>query len=377
MNTSLVDGYRSVRRGAIALALGAAVTLGGVLGALAADGTFEEGGQVKSDGYEEYEYAAAPYEVEYDGNAYTYGTGKDGKGSYVTYDGCRVERLLHLGRPAGQVPVAADGSDLRWVAVRRLQRRRQQVLPELLRRRRVGRLGRHLRRVQVRVRPVRQRLRRQLYVYGTATDGYVYYKQYDGSEWTSWEHGQRRIRRPKATSLRGEWDGYKNVFWTARTARSTGTATTATEWTGAKALPGDCEFRYAPYAVEYDGESLRLRPEQGRQAGLEQLRRRGLDGWPSPTKVPTAKVKYQPNAYVYEDEQHVVYTGDDGHAYYAAYDGQWSDWQDLGDNYAYDPYPYEYGDELLPDLHRRERLRLLQGVQGRRAGRRKRAATSR
>src|SRR5215211_1293546 len=87
MNTSLVDGYRGVRKSAIALALGAAVTLGGVLGALAADGTFDDGGQVKSSGYEEYEYAAAPYEVEYDGYAYTYGTGTDGKGSYVTYDG--------------------------------------------------------------------------------------------------------------------------------------------------------------------------------------------------------------------------------------------------------------------------------------------------
>src|SRR5688500_19254784 len=87
MKTSLVDGYLNVRRGAIALALGATVSLGGILGAFAADGTFEGGGQVKGGGYEDYEYAASPYEITYDDTAYIYGTGKDGKGSYVTYDG--------------------------------------------------------------------------------------------------------------------------------------------------------------------------------------------------------------------------------------------------------------------------------------------------
>lgn len=70
----------------------------------------------------------------------------------------------------------------------------------------------------------------------------------------------------------------------------------------------------------------------------------GWSGWTAYATAPPAKVKYQPSAYVYDDTQHVIYTGDDGHAYYASYKGEWSDWQDLGDNYAYDPYTYEYGD---------------------------------
>ena len=44
-----------------------------------------------------------------------------------------------------------------------------------------------------------------------------------------------------------------------------------------------------------------------------------------------------------DDRQHRGYTGEDGHAYYVSYDGEtWSDWQDLSENYAYDPLQYEY-----------------------------------
>ena len=32
--------------------------------------------------------------------------------------------------------------------------------------------------------------------------------------------------------------------------------------------------------------------------------------------------------------------------YYASYDGEWSEWSDLGENYAYDPHQYEYGGNL-------------------------------
>ena len=60
-----------------------------------------------------------------------------------------------------------------------------------------------------------------------------------------------------------------------------------------------------------------------------------------------AKVVNQPNAYVYDDIQHLVFTGDNGHAYYTEYDGGFSDdWTDLGKNYAYDPYQYEYDGNL-------------------------------
>ena len=72
----------------------------------------------------------------------------------------------------------------------------------------------------------------------------------------------------------------------------------------------------------------------------------GWSGWSTYDTAPPAPVKYQPSVSVYDGKQHAVYTGDDGHAYYTAYDGSWSEWQDLGDNYAYDPYAYEYDDSL-------------------------------
>lgn len=57
---------------------------------------------------------------------------------------------------------------------------------------------------------------------------------------------------------------------------------------------------------------------------------------------------YQPNAYVYEEAVHVVYTVADGNAYYTQYgaDGWYGEWEDLGDNYAYDAQQYSYDDGL-------------------------------
>jgi hypothetical protein len=58
-------------------------------------------------------------------------------------------------------------------------------------------------------------------------------------------------------------------------------------------------------------------------------------------------VTAQPSAYVYDDAVQLVYSGTDGHAYYIEYGAEgWSDWADLGDNYAYDPYQYAWDDTL-------------------------------
>jgi hypothetical protein len=58
-------------------------------------------------------------------------------------------------------------------------------------------------------------------------------------------------------------------------------------------------------------------------------------------------VTNQPSAYDYDGAQHIVCTGQDGHAYYTAFDGTAAgDWTDLGANYAWDPYQFEYAGDL-------------------------------
>src|SRR3712207_4051008 len=68
-----------------ALLLALALTLAQLGGpAFAQDAPYGGGGQIGGD---EYEYAAAPYAIGYDGEVYEYATGEDGKGYYTTYDG--------------------------------------------------------------------------------------------------------------------------------------------------------------------------------------------------------------------------------------------------------------------------------------------------
>ncbi|MER3439115.1 MAG: hypothetical protein C4346_16850, partial [Chloroflexota bacterium] len=118
------------------------------------------------------------------------------------------------------------------------------------------------------------------------------------------------------------------------------------EWTGVKALPGDDQFAGAPVAAEYDGKLYAFATTaDGRGAYNVFTPDAGWSGWE--TYGGTAKLTLQPAAAVYENQLHVAYSGADGHAYVATYDGQsWSEWTDLGKNYAYDPYLYEYSGEL-------------------------------
>ena len=89
MTDGVKDGYRRARRGLVGVALGAAVTLAGVLGAVADE--YGEYGEAKkvgtADAYAEYEYQYAPYAVSYENETYLYATGEDGKAHYYTYDG--------------------------------------------------------------------------------------------------------------------------------------------------------------------------------------------------------------------------------------------------------------------------------------------------
>jgi hypothetical protein len=122
---------------------------------------------------------------------------------------------------------------------------------------------------------------------------------------------------------------------------------TSSAWTGAKALEADDQAAGEPYAAAFDGQ---LYAYSASADGVPYYNvfteGEGWAGWEAyPADLP-ATVEYQPSVSVYDDAQHVVYTADDGHAYYTSYDGSaWSDWADLGENYAYEPILYAYGDE--------------------------------
>ncbi len=145
-----------------------------------------------------------------------------------------------------------------------------------------------------------------------------------------------------------EWDGYNNVFYTGDDAKVYWDRYDGEQWAGVKvidAAPQD--FSYAPYAAAYSVEKKLYAYATGTDGtpyynAFEEGK--GWSGWDAYEYEYPAKAKYQPSAYEYDGKQHIVYTGDDGHAYYASYDGEYSEWQDLGDNYDYDPYQYEYQD---------------------------------
>jgi hypothetical protein len=105
----------------------------------------------------------------------------------------------------------------------------------------------------------------------------------------------------------------------------------------------------APYAVGYAPEQKLYAygvSTDGQPAWNVFTEGEGWTGW-KPYEGLDAKVTNQPNAYVYDDIQHLIFSGADGHAYYTEYDGGWADeWTDLGANYSYDPYQYEYNGNL-------------------------------
>ena len=133
----------------------------------------------------------------------------------------------------------------------------------------------------------------ELYLDGAAADGGLYYKTYDGTAWGEWAVVNEDLQAGADQPYAVEWGGCNNVFWTGEDGKVYWNRCGGTAWTGAKALTGEGAYGDAPEQAPYASA-----------------------------------------------------TGKDGHAYYTYYDGQaWSDeWTDLGDNYAYDPYTYQYGD---------------------------------
>jgi len=211
-----LSGYLKLRRPGIRQLAGtvgiATLLLGTSMGAALADGaTFEGGGQIgKDDGYGDYEYAlAAPtYAVATEDTLYQYGTGKDGNAYYVTYDGSEwSEWQGYADQPTKYVqdPAPAVYQDTAYVSY-------------------LGDDGKYYFAdgaewtdisgdYEFEYAPTMNVYGDKLYVYGTATDGNVYWKDYDGSAWGEWGAiSDETISAYEVYAV--DWDGYNNVFWT-------------------------------------------------------------------------------------------------------------------------------------------------------------------
>lgn len=341
-----LSGYLKLRKPAIRRLAGtvgiASLLLGSSIGATLADGaTFDGGAQIgKDDGYGTYELAAPTYAVSTKDTLYQYGTGKDGNAYYVTYDGSEwsdwqgweAQPTKYVQDPA---PVVyqdtayvsylgddghyyfADGAE--WTDIS----------------------GEY----EFEHAPTMNVYGETLYVYGTATDGYVYWKDYDGSAWGEWAAiSDETTSAYEVYAV--DWDGYNNVFWTDAEGVAQWNRFDGAEWTGTKALPGDYQIADAVYAVGYDDALYAMGSTKDGKGAYNVFKQEdGWSGWAAVDGATAPEVQYQPALHVYDDAVHAVYTGGDGHGYYVSYgkDG-WSDYQDLGDNYAYEPGLYEYGD---------------------------------
>jgi len=343
------SGYypgRSTRKLLHLVAIGGLFLLGAAP-ALAQDSeVFSGGGKAgKAPAYSEYSYAAAPYAVDYDDTLYLYGTADDGKGYYSTYDGSEWSEYAGWeNQPADYQwqPVAVTYNDSQYVYYTGQDDKLYQNVYD-------GQAWAGWEDVSGAYTYANcayaHTYADNLYVYGVASDGNVYGKYYDGSAWTEWAAVNDTYAAAAYQPYAIDWSDHENVFWTGDNGTIYWNRYDGTEWAGAKALEGEYQFDTEPYAVGYD-DKLYAYANTGDGVPYYNVftEGEGWAGWEAyPQELP-AKSTYQPSVAVYEDAQHAIYTGDDGHAYYATYDGSWSDWADLGENYAYEPIQYEYDD---------------------------------
>ena len=325
------------RRRALAALFAAFLTVALTGHALAAyDGSYGDGQKVGSG-----DYASSTYAITVKDTLYQYVTGKDGNAYYATYDGkawsdwtgWKSQPAKYKYEPApvsykdkgyvtyygegGKYYLSAGGGD--WTDIS----------------------GDYT----FQYAPYANVYNDELYVYGTASDGYVYWNHYDGSAWSGWgEIGDKTASAYKIYAV--DWNGYDNVFWTADDGHVSWNRWDGTKWSGTKQLTDGAAISSPSYAVGYAPEKKLYSyavTKDGKPAWNVFTEGTGWSGW-TPYDGLASKVGYQPSVYVYKDTQHVVYTGTDGHAYYTEYNGKWADWSDIGTNYAYDPYQYEYAD---------------------------------
>ncbi|HYI25206.1 MAG TPA: hypothetical protein VD767_07340 [Thermomicrobiales bacterium] len=192
-----------------------------------------------------------------------------------------------------------------------------------------------------------------VYLYGTASDNYVYSKSYSGDGWSDWQAVNEAPAHTDYKPYSVSWDGYENTFYLGednylywnRYSHADGT------WTGEKQIPSDYTFTCGAYAIGYQPEESLYAYSANDQGTpvYNVFDGSAWSGWQPIEAEWSASSKYAPNAYSYNDAQHVVYVDESNHAYYTWYgaDGWAEDgWYDLGDNYGYDSYQYSYDDEL-------------------------------
>jgi hypothetical protein len=336
------------RRSFLAFSAGGLLTFSAVgrLNALASQGSYEPGKKIEGDYSFEYGTYVAPADDKY----YQYATGADGYAYYTTYDGSSWSEWASGGEQKVKydpAPVSYDGKshayyagddgyiyefgwdtygDPKW----------ENVSGEYT----------------FDAAPYATTYEDSVYLYGASTDGYVYHKAYSkDAGWGEWEplndaeYPVKADAKPYSVS----WGDYENTFWTGEDGYAYWNRYdyAAGTWTGAKQIPSDYTFKGTPYAIGYAPEkSLYAYAVTADGApAYNTFDGEGWSGWEAWDTGWTGT--YQPNAYYYNDYQHVVYTSDDYHAYYTWYgaDG-WSEWEDLGENYGYDTYQYEYDDSL-------------------------------
>jgi len=329
------SGYQRLIKGIAVSGLTAVLVGTTISGVLAFDGEYGKGSKVGGG-----DYKASTYAVTADDTLYQYATGTDGSAYYTTYDGEKwAEWSAWESQPSKYTydPAPVVYADETYVTYRGEDEKYYLSVGG-------GEWTDISGKWTFKYAPYANVYGEKLYIYGVGNDGYVYWKHYDGAEWSKWaEIGEQTTSAYEVYAV--DWNGYDNVFWTSEDGSVYWNRWDGSEWSGTKALSGDYKVQYAPYAVGYAPEKKLYAyavTEDGAPAWNVFTEGEGWSDW-KPYEGLATKVKNQPNAYVYEDVQHLVFTGADDHAYYTEYDGAWSDeWADLGDNYAWDPYQYEY-----------------------------------
>ena len=308
---------------------------------------FSGGGTAgKSDGYTTYEAADAPYAVTYEDTLYLYGTSTDGKGYYTTYDGQEWSAYSAWDQQPTNFkwqPASVTYGDSQYAYYTSDDNKLYQNAYDGTAWSGWQDTSGAYTYAQA---PYANTYADKLYLYGAAEDGNVHGKGFDGTAWPEWTAVNEDYASGAYQPYAIDWNNYQNVFWTGSDGTVYWNRYDGTAWTGATALEGEYTFATSPYAFGYDGDIYAYATTAD---GLPYYNTftdgTGWSGWQAYPSAPPVEVAYQANAYVYDDKQHVVYTGNDGHAYYTSYDGAWSEsWTDLGENYAYDPIQYEYAD---------------------------------
>ena len=337
-----------VSRHAAALTIGAGLLLSAAAPALGQDAVgFSGGGKAgQDDPYASYAYTVAPSTVDYNNEVYLYGTADDGKGYYTSWNGTEWSTYGSWD---------TQPADFKWEPSTTEYKGAQLVTY-------AGQDDKYYTNTwdgqawtgwndisgpyTFKQAPTTVKYNDMLYVYGAAADGNVYGKSYDGATWSDWSAVNETYTAGAYQPYAVEWNGYNNVFWTGEDGKAYWNRYDGSAWTGAVELAGDYTYADSLYAVAYDNTLYAYATgADGMPYYNTFAEGQGWGGWQAYATAPAAQVAYQPSVSVYEDKQHVIYTGKDGHAYYTSYDGaSWSGWEDLGTNYAYDTVQYGYGD---------------------------------